>query len=285
MRQPIAPVAGAGTPQLTGPGQSASVATAMQNPPDRSATPLSALGANPLPPRSLVPQRLAVPQTAAPDPITRLNKDDLPPDPQPQPQAPDLPSPDLPSPDLPSPDLPPAPQRPDPALTPPSLPSLPALTPPALPGLIPPALPPSRPAPTVAGPLAHALAHALPGGLHATLVKAATTARRDDQVELTLAPVELGRVRFALATSGDQVQVTLSVERPETLDLLRRHAEDLRAEFRAAGFGGAALNFGHWGQNQRGEPDPVAFAETAAATPPQPMPRTRFAAPGLDLRL
>ena len=200
-----------------------------------------------------------MPQTAA-APITRLRRNDLPPDPQPQLQAPDLPPPGLPS----------APQRHDRALTPPDLPFL-----------IPPALPHSWPIPAAAGPQSHAL----PSGLHATLAKAATTASRNDQVELTLDPVELGRVRFALATSGDQVQVTLSVERPETLDLLRRHAEDLRAEFRAAGFGGAALNFGHWGQNRPGEPDPVEFAETAAAPSPQPMPRTRFAAAGLDLRL
>ncbi|MEO7382987.1 MAG: flagellar hook-length control protein FliK [Paracoccaceae bacterium] len=128
--------------------------------------------------------------------------------------------------------------------------------------------------------------HALPRTISTAVVKAASGADHD-KVELTLDPIELGRVRFALITAGHQLQVTLSVERPETLDLLRRHADDLRAEFRAAGFDAASLSFGHWGQNKSDDQPQTAteFTEPADVSPPQAAPRMRAASTGLDLLL
>ena len=78
-------------------------------------------------------------------------------------------------------------------------------------------------------------------------------------VEVLLHPEELGAVRFQIHQHGDSVRVVLCVERPETLDLVRRHADQLMQEFRQAGFSGATLSFGSWAQ-QGGQPD----------TPPQP---------------
>jgi flagellar hook-length control protein FliK len=107
--------------------------------------------------------------------------------------------------------------------------------------------------------------------------------------ELLMNPAELGRIRFDLITQGDQVQVTLSVERPETLDLLRANAEALRQEFRAAGLNTDTLNFGQWAQRAPPRDQAQSLMEQAAsATPPPAVPAPYIkpvSASGLDLRL
>lgn len=44
--------------------------------------------------------------------------------------------------------------------------------------------------------------------------------------------------------------VTIHADRPETLDLMRRHSEQLMQEFRQAGFERAELSFGGAGSDQ-----------------------------------
>ena len=68
--------------------------------------------------------------------------------------------------------------------------------------------------------------------------------------EITLAPEELGNLRIEVSTEGDRVSLTLLAERPDTLDLLRRHADRLIAEFRAAGFSEMNLGFGNLGSRE-----------------------------------
>ena len=134
--------------------------------------------------------------------------------------------------------------------------------------------------------------HALPHHLPATLVKAASRAGTDDRVDLLLDPVELGRVRFELTSSADRVQVNVSVERPETLDLLRRHVDTLRAEFRDAGFDAASLSFSQWGKGGDPQPDAAVFAPDPSSdlpddgiTPQTPQSARNTSRHGLDLRL
>jgi flagellar hook-length control protein FliK len=107
--------------------------------------------------------------------------------------------------------------------------------------------------------------------------------------ELLMNPAELGRIRFDLITQGDQVQVTLSVERPETLDLLRANTEALRQEFRAAGLTADTLNFGQWSQRPPARDQSAAPADQAApALLPQAIPAPYIKPPStsaLDLRL
>ena len=107
--------------------------------------------------------------------------------------------------------------------------------------------------------------------------------------ELLMNPAELGRIRFDLITQGDQVQVTLSVERPETLDLLRANSEALRQEFRAAGLTADTLNFGQWAQRAPSRDQAQSPLEQAApATVPQGIAAPYIkpvSASGLDLRL
>lgn len=71
-----------------------------------------------------------------------------------------------------------------------------------------------------------------------------------DRVEVILSPEELGRVQMDFRADGDGMRVFLTAERPETLDLLRRHADQLASELRQAGYSGASLSFGQWGQPQ-----------------------------------
>ncbi len=62
-------------------------------------------------------------------------------------------------------------------------------------------------------------------------------------IDLALNPSELGRVRITL-TSGDAgMMVSLSAERQETLDMMRRHIDVLDQEFRDLGYDGTNFTF------------------------------------------
>ena len=107
---------------------------------------------------------------------------------------------------------------------------------------------------------------------------------------LLLNPAELGHVRFEIHHKGDHVQVVLSAERPETLDLLRRNTDQLTAEFRDAGFAGSALSFGQWGRNTDDRAPPARFAadtgdDFVPQIPPQISQSSRDPARNLNLRL
>ena len=137
---------------------------------------------------------------------------------------------------------------------------------------------------------AHAL-HAMPHHLPVFMAKAAAHAGQEDRVELMLDPAELGRVRFELTPSADRIQVNVSVERPETLDLLRRNIDSLRAEFRDAGFDAATLSFSQWGKGQDARPETqgpkthLGAAPLDTPAPPDPKPARNSSRHGLDLRL
>jgi hypothetical protein len=169
----------------------------------------------------------------------------------------------------------------------------------------PPAPPPARPAlaerhPTLVTPLSQtapqtpalgAEGPTLPRKLPETIAKAATSLTRDEPVELLLDPAELGRVRFEMTTTGDRLQVNLSVERAETLDLLRRNIDVLRHEFRDAGFDAATLTFGGWGSGRGEDPSTASHPlgpdiDLPAAEPPvQPTHTRALSDQGLNLRL
>ena len=116
--------------------------------------------------------------------------------------------------------------------------------------------------------------------------------RAEDRAEVLLEPAELGRLRFEITHRGDGVQIVLSAERPETMDLMRRHSDQLREEFRAMGFGGAELGFGSWGDGQA-KPQTASWADpnfgpdiTPAISHPTPAaPPSNSGSGGLDLRL
>ncbi|MGR3662201.1 MAG: flagellar hook-length control protein FliK [Paracoccaceae bacterium] len=62
-------------------------------------------------------------------------------------------------------------------------------------------------------------------------------------VEIALNPEELGRVRIALSHLDSGLTVVITAERPETLDLMRRHIDQLEAEFRQLGYENIGFEF------------------------------------------
>lgn len=89
-----------------------------------------------------------------------------------------------------------------------------------------------------------------------------SNAAKTGPIEVLLNPAELGHLRFEIHQKGENVQVVLSAERPETLELLRRNGDQLASEFRNAGFAGASLSFGQWGRSSDGQP-PASFLANA----------------------
>ena len=88
---------------------------------------------------------------------------------------------------------------------------------------------------------------------------------RDGSVELRLDPPELGRVQIHMHTSDDKVRAVVMAERPETQDLLRRHAELLTRDLSAAGFDRVSLDFSG-GAQTGGRQDRDGAVVAAAAT-------------------
>lgn len=114
------------------------------------------------------------------------------------------------------------------------------------------------------------------------------------RIELTLTPENLGKLHFDLRPEGDSLSIILSAERPETLDLMRRHLPYLVAELRQLGLEPGNLSFGTWAEggqgkpqvHETGQPDSLA-AETRPVGPvtDRSAPLTAFGNSGLDLRL
>ena len=110
--------------------------------------------------------------------------------------------------------------------------------------------------------------------------------------ELALAPEELGRVKLRMKSdpaNPDRMVILISVDRPETLDLFRRHAGELADAIRNAGYSGADIGFdqsgGEGASGQRREPSSLAPAlsfDDVDQTQATPM---RSVGASLDLRL
>jgi hypothetical protein len=75
----------------------------------------------------------------------------------------------------------------------------------------------------------------------------------DGMIEIRLSPEELGEVRVMFrtdTTTPDRVVVMLTFDKPDTLDLFRRHSEQLAEALRQAGFAQADIGFGQHGAGQ-----------------------------------
>ena len=118
----------------------------------------------------------------------------------------------------------------------------------------------------------------------------------DGKTEIALSPEELGHVRLSMqidADNPDRMIVHLNFDRPETLDLFRRHADQLTQALRSAGYAEVDLGFGHTqGEDRRG-PQPAPSDDRLldrGASPPidttfPTRPGTPASSGGLDLRL
>jgi len=129
----------------------------------------------------------------------------------------------------------------------------------------------------------------------ASQITAALVSRPDGQIEISLSPDELGHLRLTLQPDSkdpDRVVVTLVFDRPDTLDLFRRNADQLADALRAAGYQAADLSFGHsGGQGPRADHPDASGQDTGAtdsgqAVTAEPSPPRGLAPDGsLDLRL
>ena len=113
---------------------------------------------------------------------------------------------------------------------------------------------------------------------------------QDQPVELNLSPEELGRVRLTVLTVESGVTVTLSAERSETLELMRRHIEFLTKEFGEIGFSDVTFSFSQSHRNPEDVPEQQAPVESVATTDATTEIGTSVQlllhrAEGLDLRL
>lgn len=113
----------------------------------------------------------------------------------------------------------------------------------------------------------------------------------DGSIEVRLSPEELGRVRVSMIPGEAGLVVQLVAERPETLELLRRHADLLAADLHDAGYTGLEFSFS---REDRGH-DPSGAGSVPPPVPTVEQPVTQAAVPegiagsdadgALDLRL
>jgi len=110
----------------------------------------------------------------------------------------------------------------------------------------------------------------------------------DKAIELALNPEELGKVRMSMTVSEAGVAVMVSAERPETLDLMRKHIDALAESLRDMGHHEVSFEFNSGHDRDPRQPAGFEGAQGDADTS-QTDPSLQSAAPirnvGLDLRL
>jgi flagellar hook-length control protein FliK len=158
---------------------------------------------------------------------------------------------------------------------------------------------PARPfhdaAPQMSLSTGHSRHEPIPNQIMAPVLALTSVAKTDaNKVELILAPQELGRVRVDFEANGDAMRVVLTAEQPDTLDLLRRHADQFIAELRQAGYAQPSLSFGQWTGSSQGQgAAPFDTANGGTADRPAPVsglantsaPSRHAVVPGRDLDL
>jgi hypothetical protein len=113
----------------------------------------------------------------------------------------------------------------------------------------------------------------------------AITQTGNGTTEITFNPEELGRVRLTVSHAESGPTVIITAERPDVLDLMRRHIGSLGLDLAQAGLGQATFTFGE--HSQQGPPsDAVPEPSHDESDDLQPfVSPTSVAGSGLDLRL
>lgn len=97
----------------------------------------------------------------------------------------------------------------------------------------------------------------------------------DGRIELTLSPEELGQVRLHLTTTETNAIVSVSADRVDTLDLIRRHLDDLTRDFRAIGYQDVTFQFSHGDPGQQHGRTGQSRPQLATDGQDAPAPTTR----------
>ncbi|MFD0980050.1 flagellar hook-length control protein FliK [Tropicimonas aquimaris] len=129
----------------------------------------------------------------------------------------------------------------------------------------------------------------------AVQIAEASRGTSDGTLDIQLAPEELGRVKISFNSHETGLSVSIQAERPETVDLIRRHLNDLIRELRAQGLEPASVdvdssrseNFQGSDSSMSGHSVPDGETVSQIDTPHATDHRGRRnqASDGLDLRL
>ncbi len=109
-------------------------------------------------------------------------------------------------------------------------------------------------------------------------------------IEIALSPEELGRVYIALNGREDGMVLNIAAERPETLDLMRRHLAVLEAEFQSLGYGDISFDLSTSDDAPGDTANPKASDygpshSTEPDTPNAPIFPRNLSGRGIDMRL
>jgi flagellar hook-length control protein FliK len=109
----------------------------------------------------------------------------------------------------------------------------------------------------------------------------------DHPIEIALDPPELGRVRLTLTEVNGALTLTIVADRPDTVDLMRRHLDLLAQEFARAGLGGPSVNLSQNGGGgaDRGNASAANAPPADTVIDPAAIIPARKGDGGLDLRL
>ncbi len=110
----------------------------------------------------------------------------------------------------------------------------------------------------------------LPQHIAMQIAAAAQRGGADRPIALILNPAELGPVRLSLSSADGVISVTVMAERPETLDLMRRHIDTLAQEFLNIGYGKAQFSFGGGQSGQTGQERADGTFSSSGGSGPQP---------------
>ncbi|AXT28061.1 flagellar hook-length control protein FliK [Ruegeria sp. AD91A] len=126
------------------------------------------------------------------------------------------------------------------------------------------------------------------------LAAAVQTRTGSGATEIALNPEELGRVSIVLNGREDGLQITIATERPETLELMRRHLSVLTEEFQKLGYGDLSFDLGtSWGSgaHQKGADDPDTQSPSRSEAAPHERidrttshPQNLASGRGIDMR-
>lgn len=114
----------------------------------------------------------------------------------------------------------------------------------------------------------------------------------EGSIDIRLSPEELGKVRMQLVPSDQGMTVHIQADRPETLDLLRRHVDQLAKDLSDAGFESTGFTFAGGQSQDDSDGEPSGFGDggttSAAVIDPQIIEETsQISQPndGLDIRV
>lgn len=145
----------------------------------------------------------------------------------------------------------------------------------------------TAPQPTVATTAARAeVSRAIAGQMAAAVY----TRAGSGTVEIALNPEELGRVSIVFNGRDDGLHMAITAERPETLDLMRRHIAVLTAEFQKMGYDDLSFDLGANPNPQRDSPEAQADRHLASAPGESDdqnssIPQRTAPGKGIDMRL